>query len=88
MQDRGGRAVPTAPGAGPGIRSVTLVTGDVVSVDGKIVGAGPGPGRAGMTFTITTGGDGTIVVPADAEHLLASGAVDPRLFDVDGLLVR
>ncbi|MGM1059922.1 S8 family serine peptidase [Saccharothrix sp. Mg75] len=66
--------------------AVTLLTGDRVVVNGdgsRAVEAGPG--RAGTAFT-TFERDGHLhVVPADAQRALASGRLDPRLFDVTGL---
>ncbi|QKV79754.1 S8 family serine peptidase [Amycolatopsis sp. Hca4] len=86
-------AAPVSPGD-PG-RSVTLVTGDRVRVlpdsrGGSTVLVEPGPGRDRIGFfrethTGTEPGDIT-VVPADALALVASGRLDPRLFDVSELL--
>lgn len=46
-----------------------------------------GPGRDRIRFGITAdGGQGTMVVPSDARALLASGRLDPRLFNVTRLL--
>jgi subtilisin family serine protease len=69
-------------------RTVTLVTGDLVSVsrDGRQVSAEPGSGRTGVTFTTTTVGGHVSVIPSDAGPLLAAGRLDARLFDVTGLL--
>jgi subtilisin family serine protease len=70
------------------VRTVTLVTGDRVTVsdDGATVSAQAGPGRAGVTFEVTRAGRRIRVVPSDAGPLLAAGRLDPRLFDVRGLL--
>ena len=69
-------------------RTVTLVTGDRVTVsgDGGYVSAEPGPGRDGVTFAVMTAKGGLRVVPSDAAPLLAAGRVDERLFDVTGLV--
>jgi subtilisin family serine protease len=86
---------PTAPTqtqpAGP-VHTVTLVTGDRVTVsgDGSRVSAVAGPGRDGITFSVTTvattNGGQVRVVPSDAGPLLAAGRLDERLFDVTGLV--
>lgn len=70
------------------VRTVTLVTGDQVTITdgGASVSAKAGPGRKGVTFTITGGDNRVRVVPSDAASLLAAGRLDPRLFDVTGLL--
>ncbi|MFI6229311.1 S8 family serine peptidase [Micromonospora echinospora] len=83
-------ARPPAPGAVPaGERpsTVTLLTGDRVTViGGSAVSVRPGPGRTGMTFLTERTGDRLTVLPRDAAHLVRSGRVDARLFDVTGLL--
>jgi len=73
------------PAAAP--LTITLITGDKV-----IAGRGPGgtfstevrpgPGRAGMAFHKIALGNQQSVVPLDSVPLIASGVVDPRLFDV------
>ncbi|MCX5121760.1 S8 family serine peptidase [Micromonospora sp. NBC_00362] len=67
--------------------TVTLLTGDRVSVDtaGRI-GVRPGAKRNGIRFLIERDGEALHVVPDDAAPLLRSGRLDPRLFDVRGLL--
>jgi subtilisin family serine protease len=79
-------ARPTAE-QGP-TRTLTLVTGDRVTVSGAggRVSAEAGPGRSGVTFEITTGGGQVRVLPSDAGPLLAAGRLDARLFDVTELL--
>ncbi|MEV6824462.1 S8 family serine peptidase [Amycolatopsis sp. NPDC051102] len=76
-------------------KTVTLITGDRVRVlpdspGGTAVVVEPGPGRERVGFARETrtgakGGDVT-VVPSDALPLVASGKLDPRLFDVSELL--
>ncbi|WP_367130278.1 S8 family serine peptidase [Saccharothrix sp. HUAS TT1] len=68
-------------------RTVTLITGDRVVVTGEAVGAlRAGPGRDGMTFH-SAHRDGRLhVVPDDAVRGIAAGKLDPRLFDVTGLI--
>ncbi|GAA5186801.1 hypothetical protein GCM10023322_33840 [Rugosimonospora acidiphila] len=75
----------TAPGTGAA-HTVTLVTGDRVTIAGDDVSAQAAPGRAGVTFSVTTAGGDVHVVPSDAGPLLAAGRLDPRLFDVTGLV--
>ncbi|MDT7726174.1 MAG: hypothetical protein QOI21_2750 [Actinomycetota bacterium] len=67
--------------------SITLVTGDKVIASRGPGGTfstevHPGPGRAGMAFHKVALGNQQSVVPLDAVPLIASGVVDPRLFDV------
>jgi subtilisin family serine protease len=81
-----------APAGEGAARSVTLLTGDRVVLRHAGAGAGAievrrGPGRDRIRFDITAYGDqGTMVVPSDARALLASGRLDPRLFNVTRLL--
>ncbi|NYH89086.1 hypothetical protein [Actinopolymorpha rutila] len=70
---------------------MTLVTGDRVRVTTRSDGVStatpiPGPGRSRMTFGIRRHGRDLNVVPADAAPLVASGRLDPRLFEVAGLV--
>ena len=69
-------------------KSVTLVTGDRVTLDatGQVTGVRPAKGREGTTFRIARHADRTYVVPRDAERLLANGTADRRLFDVTQLV--
>ncbi|NUT35729.1 MAG: S8 family serine peptidase [Hamadaea sp.] len=72
----------------PGTSTVTLLTGDVVtlaSADGRAVAVRPGHGRRGMRFAIERTGAGLFVIPADALARVRSGVLDRRLFDVAGL---
>ncbi|MEV3852720.1 S8 family serine peptidase [Streptomyces sp. NPDC050095] len=68
--------------------AVTLVTGDTVTLkDGKVVGYEPGEGRESIPYATVRGADGHVsVTPADAQALVAGQRVDPRLFDVTGLV--
>ncbi|GAA2691255.1 MULTISPECIES: S8 family serine peptidase [Actinosynnema] len=73
--------------AGPGVRgAVTLLTGDTVTVRGDDVEIDPGPGRDGIAFQRSTEPGVLRVVPADVAADVASGRLDPRLFDVTGLI--
>src|SRR3954468_9254317 len=86
---------PTSP-APAGAHSVTLITGDRVVVldrpDGtRAVTVTPGPGRAHIQYLRRAGTDRDgrnplQVIPADAQPLLSAGRLDPRLFDVTGLI--
>ncbi|WP_434446964.1 S8 family serine peptidase [Lentzea sp. E54] len=78
----------TDPAAASGAaHAVTLITGDRVVVDANgLPSVRPGPGREGMAFSTTRHDGHLTVMPADAIQLVASGRVDPRLFDVTALL--
>ena len=83
-----GAATSSAP---PTTFTVTLVTGDRVTVSqvgsGHAVRVRRGPGRHAMVFTTRPTPDGGLTVtPMDAQPLLATDRLDPRLFDV--LLLR
>src|SRR3954447_7718779 len=68
-------------------RTVTLITGDRVSLspDGG-VSVQPRPGRADIPMLTSTVSGHVRVVPADALALLRAERLDPRLFDVTGLI--
>ncbi|MCT2586269.1 S8 family serine peptidase [Actinophytocola gossypii] len=68
--------------------TVTLVTGDVVTLGGpRGVDVTAAPGRERVGFRTHTDVDGDVhVVPEDALPLLSTGRLDPRLFDVSGLV--
>ncbi|MFI1727811.1 S8 family serine peptidase [Streptomyces acidicola] len=66
-------------------RTVTLLTGDQVALAGDTVSVTPGEGRSGMAFTRYEDSGHQYVVPDDALALVASGALDRRLFDVTAL---
>ncbi len=87
----GTQAAPTASGTAGTVgagRTVTLVTGDRVTLDatGQVTGVRPAKGREGTTFRIARNADRTYVVPRDAERFLANGTADRRLFDVTQLV--
>ncbi|HEX4811415.1 MAG TPA: S8 family serine peptidase [Nonomuraea sp.] len=74
-------------GEGPGGPAiVTLITGDRVRLTASGGAAiEPGPGRAGISF-VTERDEGRVrVLPADADALVRTGRLDPRLFDVTTL---
>ncbi|WP_326703916.1 S8 family peptidase [Streptomyces cyaneofuscatus] len=66
---------------------LTLITGDRVSVDakGRVVGFQPAEGRAGIPVHKQIRDGRTLVIPADAQRLIASGKLDRRLFDITEL---
>ncbi|MFB7469653.1 S8 family serine peptidase [Kitasatospora sp. NPDC056184] len=74
---------------------MTLITGDRatarVGADGTValVGVQPGPGRAELAFSRAPGAPGSVnLVPQDAEQPLRAGRLDPRLFDIAGLIAQ
>ncbi|MEU0646438.1 S8 family peptidase [Streptomyces umbrinus] len=74
---------------GPVAHRVTLITGDRVAVDakGRVLGVERAEGREHIAIrTLTDSESGhSLVVPADAQRLIASGRLDRRLFDVTEL---
>ncbi|WP_308258324.1 S8 family serine peptidase [Saccharothrix obliqua] len=67
--------------------SVTLITGDrVVLHGGRLASVTGGPGRDDAAFYTYVRDDRVHVVPRDAAGPLAEGRLDPRLFDVTGLV--
>jgi hypothetical protein len=79
------RAMPAAgPSAAP--RTVTLITGDRVTMAGDQLSVQPGKGREHTVFRTVKRHGHTQVVPVDALPLLQRGRLDPRLFDVTDLL--
>ncbi|MGW2894981.1 S8 family peptidase [Streptomyces sp. NPDC001212] len=78
----------SAHAAGPAAhRTVTLITGDRVTVDakGRVVGLHRAEGREQIPVQVRRTGGHTLVVPADASRLIASGKLDQRLFDITEL---
>ncbi|MFD1323022.1 S8 family serine peptidase [Micromonospora sonneratiae] len=74
-------------GEAPGDKVVTLLTGDRVYVgDRGVSRIVPGKGREKVRFSTRRNGDQLYVVPLDAVAEVASGKLDPRLFDVAGLI--
>ncbi|MGA5300724.1 S8 family serine peptidase [Nucisporomicrobium flavum] len=75
-----------APAAAAGATSITLITGDRVTLtrDGSVA-VRPGPERAGMRFLSERTTHGRRIIPVDAVPLLRAGRVDERLFDVTAL---
>jgi hypothetical protein len=80
-----------SPAAGGAARTVTLLTGDVVTYSGsgnavQISSIVPGSGREGMGFTRFRADSHEYAVPIDAVGQIAQGRVDRRLFDVTELV--
>jgi hypothetical protein len=85
----GQRGAPGAPVAAPPAASttVTLLTGDRVTLTGSRVQVRAAKGREHIRFVSRTDEHGdTHVLPQDVAPLVASGTLDPRLFDVTGLV--
>ncbi|MEU5693117.1 S8 family serine peptidase [Actinosynnema sp. NPDC020468] len=79
------RPARVAPGGRDGV--VTLVTGDRVTVVGGTPQVRGGQGREGVGFSVRRDARGHLnVVPLDVLDAVADGRLDPRLFDVDGLI--
>ncbi|MFF5208116.1 S8 family serine peptidase [Streptosporangium sp. NPDC000396] len=81
---QGQQAGAPQPGTGRA-NTVTLITGDRVTVIGKGYRVEPGPGRQ-VGFTRQVRGGHLYVIPSDAWALVAKGTLDARLFDVTQLL--
>ncbi|MFC4906708.1 S8 family serine peptidase [Actinomadura gamaensis] len=84
------RPAPTAPKDAAAKASVTLITGDVVTVgstsDGRTVATvAPAPGSSGGAEIQTVGKD-TYVLPDAAKPLLSQGQLDRELFNVSKLV--
>jgi subtilisin family serine protease len=66
---------------------ITLITGDRVVLDakGRVVGLERAKGREGIPVQVRKLDGHTLVIPADAARLVATGKLDQRLFDVTEL---
>ncbi|MCX5129299.1 S8 family serine peptidase [Streptomyces sp. NBC_00347] len=75
------------PAAGTEFTQLTLITGDQVTVDpeGRPVGFAPAKGREKIPVSVRRDKAGSSLVPLDARHLIESGRLDPRLFDLNEL---
>ncbi|MGW1026493.1 S8 family peptidase [Streptomyces sp. NPDC002577] len=89
------RSPATTPGTslakGAGARTVTLITGDTVTVttaaDGKhAVDVQRGEGREAVEFVSTEQNGEVSVVPVDALPLVQAGRLDPALFNITRLV--
>ncbi|MBM7785263.1 S8 family peptidase [Tenggerimyces flavus] len=79
------------PKAGKSVATVTLITGDKVTLlkakNGRTtVLPRAARGREGITFGVREHGKVIAVYPSDAVGLVAQGKLDKRLFDVAGLV--
>ncbi|MGC4827881.1 S8 family serine peptidase [Micromonospora arida] len=84
----GGTGQQSTPG-GPTVNrstTVTLITGDRVTVTASGASVRPGAGREDVQFLVQRERGRLSVTPTDAVPLLRSGRVDRRLFDVTGLV--
>ncbi|MEU2076217.1 S8 family serine peptidase [Streptomyces sp. NPDC013489] len=70
-----------------GDQRIPLVTGDrvVVNAEGRMVGFEAARGREHIPVQVQRIEDRTLVVPSDAQPLIAAGRLDQRLFDLDVL---
>jgi len=66
--------------------TVTLITGDRVTLRGGSPVVTPGPGRRQISFMVQRDGDRVAVIPSDAAPLIASGQLDGALFEVSQLI--
>ncbi|MCX5361144.1 S8 family serine peptidase [Streptomyces sp. NBC_00124] len=66
---------------------ITLITGDRVAVDakGQVVSVERAKGRERIPFQVRKADGHTLVIPADAAQLVATGKLDQRLFDITEL---
>ncbi len=78
---------PTSAAAPKGKHRITLITGDRVAVDakGRVVGLERAEGREHIPVQVRRTDGRTLVIPADAARLVATGTLDQRLFDVTEL---
>ncbi|HZX03058.1 S8 family serine peptidase [Kribbella sp.] len=79
-------AKPTATAAGVATGTVTLITGDQVSLAAGAPAIKPGPGRDRMSFTASKVNGRVTVIPSDVHRLVDTGRLDRQLFDVTGLI--
>ncbi|MFF3408741.1 S8 family serine peptidase [Streptomyces sp. NPDC002742] len=70
-----------------GDQRIQLITGDrvVVGAKGRMVGFEPAKGRERIPVQVQRIKDHTLVVPSDAQRLIATGKLDQRLFDIGEL---
>ncbi|MFF4981640.1 S8 family serine peptidase [Streptomyces sp. NPDC001046] len=80
-------AAAAAPAARTAEHRITLITGDRVALDakGRVVGFERAEGREGIPVQVRKIDGHTLVIPADAARLVATGKLDQRLFDVTEL---
>ncbi|MER5888700.1 S8 family serine peptidase [Streptomyces sp. NPDC001941] len=83
----GGGSIGPGAARAEGNQRIPLITGDrvVVGAGGQVVGFEPAKGRERIPVQVRRGKDHTLVLPADAQGLVARGRLDQRLFDVTEL---
>ncbi|MDK0521711.1 S8 family serine peptidase [Streptomyces sp. ML-6] len=71
----------------PAQHRLTLITGDLVTVDakGRVIGFRAAKGREHIPVQRRVHDGHTLLVPADAHRLISSGKLDRRLFDITEL---
>jgi subtilisin family serine protease len=80
-------AAPSGEGRSRATTTVTLITGDRVTMHNNTpIAVRPAKGREKVTFSRFSDGTHNYVIPADARRLIATGRVDQRLFDVATLV--
>ncbi|MGW0530559.1 S8 family peptidase [Streptomyces sp. NPDC003032] len=82
-----GNALGAQAGEATGRNHVTLITGDraVLDAEGRVVGLDRAKGREHIPVQVRRSGGHTLLIPADAQRLIADGKIDQRLFDVTEL---
>ncbi|GAA4046976.1 S8 family peptidase [Nonomuraea soli] len=75
----------SAPGDAAPEKSVTLITGDKVTLRGQALRFVPGSGRK-TSYLRFGAGDELTVIPTDVADLVARGVLDERLFQVNRLV--
>lgn len=85
--DGGRTAAASKPASLTAKHHITLITGDRVSLDakGRVVGLERAKGREDIPVQVRKIDGHTLVIPADAARLVATGKLDQRLFDVTEL---
>ncbi|WP_406517953.1 S8 family peptidase [Streptomyces sp. NBC_00826] len=80
-------AAPATGTRSPAQHRLTLITGDLVTVDakGRVTGFRAAEGREHIPVQRQIHNGHTLLVPADASRLINSGKLDRRLFDVTEL---
>ncbi|WP_223837503.1 S8 family peptidase [Streptomyces venezuelae] len=80
-------ALPGHQPARQGSTQLTLITGDRVTVnaEGRPVGFVPAKGREKIPVSVRRDNARTSLVPLDAQRLIDTGRLDPRLFDLTEL---
>ncbi|MFI0423616.1 S8 family peptidase [Spongiactinospora sp. 9N601] len=76
---------PAHPAPQDGVKTVTLITGDKVTISPSGHSVRPGKGRKVRFSTLERKGH-LVVLPSDAAPLVARGLLDERLFDVTQLI--